>query len=229
MEDKTGKTLRTIGIVLMGATAAMNLLGGIGTVCAAFFTRDWPPMWALYDYRLLYQVLMIVTILIGIVNVWVTVQLILGGENVYRNAVIILVVGSVVAGTQLVASELLRGKGVPTNMKFYANLITLIYFLILKLPSLRDRVDFSEPRDTSAPTTAGGLAAIVAGVLLLTVHLWVGSSHIFEGENWVFVLDMPLSVGGLILFFGGLGLVFRSRIERTLTSILGTLRSPVTD
>ncbi len=47
MEDKTGKNLRIGSIVLMGMTAVMNNTGGIGTVSAAFLTRDFPPMWSL--------------------------------------------------------------------------------------------------------------------------------------------------------------------------------------
>ena len=64
--DKTGNTLRTIAIVGMGLTATMNIVGGIGTVCAAFLTKDFPPMWSLLEYQWLYQVLMIVTILLGL-------------------------------------------------------------------------------------------------------------------------------------------------------------------
>jgi len=81
MNDKTGKTLRIIAIIFMGLAAAMNLLGGIGTVCAAFLTKQFPPMWALLDYQWLYQVLMIVTIIIGIAGVWGTIILTKGKEN----------------------------------------------------------------------------------------------------------------------------------------------------
>ena len=36
MNDKTSKVLRATVIIFMGLTAAMNLLGGAGTICAAF-------------------------------------------------------------------------------------------------------------------------------------------------------------------------------------------------
>jgi len=72
MEQSSGKGLRIFAIVFMGMTAAMNILGGIGTVCAAFLTKDFPPMWVFYDYQWQYQVLMITTILIGIAGTWVT-------------------------------------------------------------------------------------------------------------------------------------------------------------
>jgi hypothetical protein len=41
MDDKTGKNLHA-GIVLMALTTAMNILGGTGTVCAAFLTKKYP-------------------------------------------------------------------------------------------------------------------------------------------------------------------------------------------
>ena len=57
MNDRKGKALRTIAIIFMGLTAAMNVLGGAGTVCAAFLTKQFPPMWVFMDYQLLYQAL----------------------------------------------------------------------------------------------------------------------------------------------------------------------------
>ena len=206
MDDKKGKALRTIAIIFMGLTAAMNVLGGAGTVCAAFLTRDFPPMWVFMDYQLLYQALMIITIAIGIVNIWSTVKLVRGGENVYRNALIILVVGSIVSGVQMFSSLAIRGKAVPANMKFYANLATLLVFLVLKLPGLRDQVDFSKGGGADR-TTAGGTSAIVAGIVMLTTEYWVGSSHVFQGTNWVHVLQMPLLIGGTVLMLGGLALL----------------------
>ncbi len=145
METKQSRALRVVGIVLMGSTAAMNILGGIGTVCAAFLTKDFPPMWALLDYQWLYQSVMILTIIVGLVGAWATIRLVRGGVNVYRDALILLAVGSVLAAIQMFASLALRGKAVPANMKFYINLLTLIYFLALRLPGLRGKVDFGSP------------------------------------------------------------------------------------
>ena len=72
MEDKTGNNLRIVGIVLMALTTAMNIFGGVGTVCAGFLTKKYPMIDILrpVDYRWLYQTFMIVTILIGLVGIW---------------------------------------------------------------------------------------------------------------------------------------------------------------
>ncbi len=203
MNQKQAKVLRIIVIIFMGLTAAMNILGGIGTVCAAFLTKDYPPMWALYDYQWLYQTLMITTILIGIVGVWGTVKLVYGGSSVYRKAVIILVIGTILAGIQFYASMVLRGEAVPTNIKFYTNALTLIVYLFLRAPNIRDRVDFSKPGDKSDKAAAGGMAAFVSGIVMLTIFEWAGPSHTYMGVNWIDVLKAPLNVGGAILVIGG--------------------------
>ncbi len=194
-----GKTLRIIAIVFMGLTAAMNILGGIGTVCAAFLTKKFPPMWALLDYQWLYQILMIVTILIGLGGVWALIRLIKGGKTAYRDAMILLVVGAVVAGVHMYASLALRGKAVPANVKFYINAITLLIFLLLRLPGIREQVRFSDPSDPGTRAAASGAAAIIVGLVVLSTTLWVGESHIYQGANWTHVLKIPLMASGLAL------------------------------
>lgn len=49
MHDRTGKVLRTLGIMFFGLATIMNLLGGIGTSCVAFLTEDYPSFSALID------------------------------------------------------------------------------------------------------------------------------------------------------------------------------------
>ena len=102
MNEKTGKVLRTLGIIFFGLATLMNLLGGIGTSCAAFFTKQYPPYWALIkeDMQWLYQGLVITTVLVGLAGIWVTVQLVKGKKTAFRNALIVLVIGTILAGIQ---------------------------------------------------------------------------------------------------------------------------------
>ena len=93
MNNKSSRGLKIFAIVFMGLTAAMNVLGGSGTICAAFLTKQFPPMWVFIDYQWLYQTLMITTILTGIAGIWAIFKLGKRKENAYRNAVIILAVG----------------------------------------------------------------------------------------------------------------------------------------
>lgn len=210
MTNKSGKIIKIIAIIFMAMTAAMNLLGGAGTVCAAFLTKKFPPMWALLDYQWLYQALMITTILTGIAGIWATVKLVRGGEKVYKNALIVLGVGSVLGLIQYVASMILRGAATPANVKFFTNFVTLVIFLLLMLPGLRARVDFT--KKSGSRGTSGGLAAFVAGLVVLSTFIWASPSHTYLGENWVLVLEIPLVIFGSLLTIGGLIVFIRSLV-----------------
>lgn len=213
--NQTGKIIRIIAIIFLGMTAAMNLLGGIGTTCAAFSNNVGYRMAfkELMDYRWLYQILVVTTILIGLAGIWGLIQLVRGGSKVYRNVLIILVVGCIFAGVHYFASMTLRGKAAPANVKFYINIITLIGFLLLKLPGIRDRVEFDNPGGKSETRAAGGVTSIIVGALTLTVFHWAGPSHTFFHENWTLVLYIPLVLIGTTLILGGVMLLGKVILE----------------
>ncbi len=203
-KNTVGIIIKIIAIVFMGLTTVLNLMGGTGTVCAAFLTENFESMAALLPYQWLYQPLMILTILTGIAGGWMTIRLIGGGEKVYRNTLIVLIVGTVLSTIHVVASLAIRGKAIPANMKLYANAITLVVFLALLLPGLRQRVQFTKSGGGGAPAAAGGLAAIVSGMTLLSAPMWVAPAHAHDGGNWLNLLQTHLLVGGLVLTIGGM-------------------------
>lgn len=218
MKNSSGKIWRVIAIVFMGLTAAMNILGGAGTSCAAFFTKQYPPMWALYDYRWLYQLLVVTTVAAGIAGIAFTVALARGRKHAFRNALILLAVGTALGAVQYFASLALRGKAIPANMKLYANLVTLVIFLVIALPGIRSKVGFDRAGG-GAGATGAGLAAILAGLTILTTPMWAASSHTYLGDNWVFVLGTPLlaSGGGLLLI--GLVLLIRAALRGSVAEV----------
>ena len=209
------KTLKVLAIILLGMTAAMNLLGGAGTYCAAFSNNVGYRMAfkAIMDYRWIYQIVMVTTIFTGIAGVMALVNLLKGKPGVYRFTMIVLIIGTLLGGTQFFASTILRGKATPANVKFFTNLVTLVYFLILGLPGIKDKVDFSNPSDKSEMNSAGGLVAFLAGITTLTIFAWAGPSHTFFGENWVFVFEWPLVVIGTMLIVGGFLVVLREMLN----------------
>ncbi len=196
-------------------TAAMNLLGGAGTFCAAFSNNVGYRMafLAIMDYRWIYQIVMVTTILTGIAGVMALVNLIKGKPGVYRFTMIVLIIGTLLGGTQFFASMILRGKATPANVKFFINLATLLFFLILQVPGIKEKVDFSQPSDKSEMNSAGGLVAFLAGITTLTIFAWAGPSHTFFGENWVFVFEWPLVVIGTVLIVGGFLVVLREMLN----------------
>jgi hypothetical protein len=186
----------------------MNLLGGIGTSCAAFLTEQYPDYMALIDEGMqwLYQGLVITTVLIGLAGIWVIIELIRGKQNAFRDALIVLVIGTILAGIQYYFSQQLFGKAAPANMKFYFNVASLILFLIFLIPGVKQRVNYSREDRENDKDTAGGLAAIAMGVLILTTPIWAGPSHTSQGENWVDLLHTELILSGILLL--GLGIYF---------------------
>ena len=208
MNDRLGKTLRTVAIILMALTATMNLLGGVGTVCAAFLTEQFESMAPFLEYQLLYQVIMITTIILGVAGVWGTIQLVKRRENAYRNTMIILIIGTVLAGVQYYSSLAIRGSAAPANIKFYTNAITLLFFLFLRIPGIWERVGLETPGGDEGEFPAAGLAAMFTGGIVLTTLLWAGPSHTYNGVNWIHVLRPHLLIIGMVLILGGaLGLI----------------------
>jgi len=210
MKNTSGKILRVGAIVLMAMTAAMNVLGGAGTSCAAFFTKNYPPYWVLIkpvDYRWLYQTFVVTTLIVGIVGIAATVGLVRGGKRAYRNTLIVLAIGTVLNAIHYYTSLTVIGKAAPANVVFYINALTLIVFLVLAIPGLREMVDFSKSSKGSDKATGAGLAAMVAGIIILSTPMWVGASHIYMGNNWVYVFAWPIYIFGTFLTVGGIGLL----------------------
>lgn len=211
MNTRLGRILRIVFIVFMGMASAMNLLGGIGTSCAAFFTKKYPPMWALLDYQWLYQTFVVVTTLIGIAGIYATIALVKARKGSYNLSLIVLVLGCIIGAIHYFASLAIRGAAAPANVVFYLNVVTLIIALLFKIPKIKEQVDLEKPASKADRTAAAGLAAIVAGALLLTVVYWAGPSHSYEGVNWVNYIFWPLNITGTLLAFGGFGLLLHAR------------------
>ena len=209
MNKTLAKIIRVVAIIFLGLTAMMNLLGGAGTVCAAFFTEKYE-MFEILEYNWLYQMLMFATIAIGVANIWVLVQLAKRRPKSYQRAVIILLVGTVLGAIQVFASLQLRGKAVPANMKLYINLITLVLFLIFGVPGLKQKIGWEKEADPGENALAGGTAALIGGLLALTVFSWAGPSHTYQGVNWVYQFEELLIVSGILLLIGGIGLIWQA-------------------
>lgn len=209
MRDPFGKVLRIVAILLMAMTAAMNIIGGAGTSCAAFATAQYPPFRSILDYAWLYQGFVITTVAVGLAGAWATFTLLRGKAKAYRNTLIVLVVGSLIAAAHFIASTTLRGAATPANVKMYINLFTLVVFLLLGLPGMKERVNFGG-NEGEGKQAAAGLAAMVVGLITLATPMWAGPSHTFDGVNLSLAFPVALLLPGALLTLAGLGMLCRT-------------------
>ena len=194
--SKLGKALRWIAIILLGLTAALHLLEGIGTTCVALDAAKYGPFAVLASYQWLYMSFVIAGLALGIAGFWATVQLARKKGNSYRNAIIILVLSLIASGIHVIASVQIRGSGTPTDMILYATIVVLIYFLILRIPSIWEKVGFESADSAADNAVAGGVAAIVGGGITLSSHAWAASSHTASGVNYADDLHLLINVVG---------------------------------
>lgn len=215
-----GKTLRFIGIVLMALTSGFILLGGIGTTCAALFPTNWETMAPLAAFQWLYILFVISGIAIGVWGILATIQLVRGTADAYKTSLLVLVTSLVVGGFHIYMSRMLRGKSMPVDAVVYMTLLTLVVFLLFRIPFLWDGVNF-EKGDSRNNRMAGGAAAILLGLMTLTIQYTMASTHTWNGINYADAFNILMTTVGLsILCLGGWILVdkrdFRSISNRPM-------------
>jgi hypothetical protein len=230
MTENTGpgpsKLLRGIVVTLIGLTVVFTLLGGAGTTCVAFGAEKYDSLVPLVPYKPLYQALVVISLAVGIWGIPVTVSLVRGGAKAYRNALLVLLIGALSAGIQMVVSQRVRGSSAPVNIRFYITAFTLVVFLLLRLPPLWKRVDFAQSiKGDGSKAASAGTALVVCAIITLTTSLWAGPTHISPtGYNWVHVLQVPLGAAGWVMILAGIALLLLPWLR---SSRRGWLRSPL--
>lgn len=211
-----GKVLRFIGIVLMGLTAVFTILGGVGTTCVALAAEKYDSMVAIVPYKWLYVIFVIATVAIGVMMARAVVLLIKGRSNAYRYSLISLVLGILVGGIHMAVSRSLRGSSMPVDAVVYTAVLTLIVFLIFRIPGVWEKVDFARARQDDSEK-AGGAAAIVSGALVLTIQFWMAPSHTMNGGiNYGDAYHAIMAVSGFALVLLGISLLARAHLGASL-------------
>jgi len=204
-KHRPSKVLRGIIIVLFGLTVTFILLSAVGTICVAFGAEKYDSMIPLVPYKPLYQALVVISLAAGVWGIWVVRSLVRGGSVAYRNALLVLCLGALSAGIQMGVSQLVRGSSAPVNVRFYISVFTLVVFLLLRLPPVWVRADFTQSvRGSGTKMVSTGMVLIVCGIVILAMRFWIGFTHITpEGNNWINVMELPLRVFGWGMVVGG--------------------------
>jgi hypothetical protein len=209
-----GKTLRIIGIVFMGITALFTLASGIGTTCVALNPTGFGgSMAALAPFQGLYVLFVLVTTAIGIMAARAVFLLSKSRPNSYRYALIALILGIVVGAIHMAVSRGLRGKSMPVDGVVYTTVLTLIIFLILRIPKIWQGVDFETPEgDKQTGKEAAAITLIFTGMLTLIIQFLMAPTHTFNGINYADVWHTTMTLTGMGQILGGVGLVFLSSL-----------------
>ncbi len=203
------KFLRFLGILLMSITAGFTILGGAGTSCAALFPTKWDSMAPLAPFQWLYILYVIVTIAIGVLGIRAVVMLVKGKPGSYKTALTALILGVVVGIIHIITSRSLRGSSMPVDAVVYMTVLTLAVFLIFRIPAIWQGVDYTRaPRKEGKKS--GGAAAIVVGVLCLTIQFFMASTHTWNGVNFADAFHAVMSIVGSMFILFGSGLILSS-------------------
>ena len=203
-ESGLAKFLRFIGILFMALTAAVTVLAGVGTSCVAFAPTNWGESMAkIAPMQWLYILYVILTIAIGVLGIRAVVMLAKGRQGAYKAALLALVLGLVVGVLHMITSRNLRGSSMPVDGIVYITVLTLVIFLVFRIPTIWSGVDY-----TKAPRKEGkknaGAAAIVTGVLCLTIQFFMAPTHTLGGINYADAFHATMSIVGGALILTGL-------------------------
>ncbi len=198
------KVLRFIGIVLMALTGGFTLLGGIGTSCAALFPTRFGSMVALAPFQWLYILFVLTGIAIGVWGIRATVKLVKGAPDSYKMSLQALVAGVVIGFIHIYMSRMLRGKSMPVDAVVYTTVLTLIVFLLFRIPGIWQAVNFDKG---GSNRTAGGAAAIILGALTLTIQHTMASTHTWGGVNYADAFNAGMTIAGIGLLLLGAGVL----------------------
>lgn len=210
-----GKVLRFIAILFLSISALFNIAGGAGTTCVAVAPTKWPAFEGIARMQALYILYVVVTLGFGVMMVRGVTLLVKGRSNGYRYALISLLGGIAVGILHIATSRALResGSSMPVDGVVYTTVLTLVIFLVLRLPGVWQKVNFSRASGAERDIT-GGAAAIVCGLLSLAIPTLVASTHTIAGVNYGAAFQLTTTGVGCGLLLVGVGMVWKARRDR---------------
>ena len=203
------KFLRFIGILFMGISAAVTLLGGVGTTCVALDAAKYDSMKAIAEFQWLYIAYVVIGVALGVLGIRATIQLIRAKKGAEKSTLLILVASVVIGVIHILTSRALRGSSMPVDGVVYINVLTLVIFLLFQLPKVKE-MSLYQTETADDASAAGGMTAFVAGVLVLSVQMWAGPTHLLDGINYADAFHNALLGIGSILVILGLALITKA-------------------
>jgi hypothetical protein len=198
----------------MSLTAAFTLMGGAGTSCVALNPTGWGGKFAgIAPFQWLWILFVLVGVAAGIMSVRAVVLLVKGTKNAYRYALIALVLGTAVNAVHLFASRALRGSSMPVDGVLYTNVLTLIIFLLFRIPGVWQGVNYEKHEgEKKTGKQAASFALGAVGILTLTIQFLMAPTHTIGGVNYADVWHTILTLLGLVLILGGVATAVYTKV-----------------
>lgn len=207
---KFGKFLRWVGVIFLGLTGFFHLMGGAGTTCAALAAERWDSMAGIVPYKWVYQLFVVVTLAIAIYTIRAAIRFAKSKPNAYRQAVYILLIGAVVTVVHVFTSRSLRGASMPNDARLYLDLLTLVIFSLFLIPGLRNQMNLDGTAGEVDGGASIGSAFVLMGSIALTIQLWMGPTHTWNGVNYADVWRTELTLFGVGLVLAGITMLLNS-------------------
>jgi hypothetical protein len=104
----------------------------------------------------------------------------------------------------MLVSRALRGSSMPVDGVVYTTVLTLIVFLLFRIPRIWQAVGYTSG-DSGDQTgrLAAAITLLVTGSLTLTVQYWAGPTHTWDGMNWAAAFMVTSTMLGLGQLLGG--------------------------
>jgi len=212
-----GKTLRVVGIILMGITAAFTLMAGVGTTCVAVAAKNFGPRMAVIaPYSWLYILFVIITTAVGVYMIKALISLIKKKPNGYRETILSLLAGIIIGVIHMIVSRSLRGSSMPTDGVVYVTILTLIIFGVFKIPGIWNEINLDGSKSDDVNRIAAAFTLLLSGLAVLTAPFWGESTHVFipGGENWANAWPIQMNLIGTLLLISGLMTLLSSKFKK---------------
>lgn len=212
-----GKSLRVVGIILMGITSVFTLMAGIGTTCVAVAAENFgPKMAVIAPYSWLYILFVLLTTAIGVYMLKALISLIKKKPQGFRETIISLVLGIIMGVIHMLVSRSLRGSSMPTDGVVYVTILTLIVFAIFKIPGVWNELHLDGTKPDDINRTAAAFTLLLCGIAVLTAPFWGASTHIFVdgGQNWANAWPTQMNLIGILLLVIGLFTLISPTVKR---------------
>ncbi len=196
--------IRGLAVILMSLVTVFHIIGGIGSICVSFGGPDYPPAKAFLPYQHIYQPITILVLILGFVFVLVTYAMFRGERWAHWTSIALIIVSAVPTFYRMQVAISFRGSAAPTSVRFYFMMIALAYLLLILIPPIRKRVDWTKPLgNVGSYGGTGGVAMMVAGLATAASPWGVGSSHVIDGVNYAMLMEWQyLSIGGGLILIG---------------------------